>query len=76
MEIARQWMLANKLTINASKTNALVIFPKTKKSIFDYYIKYKESLIFVHPNVKNFGLNIDNKLNFKEHMKIVERKVA
>ena len=31
MEIARQWMLANKLTTNASKTKAMVISSKIKK---------------------------------------------
>ena len=76
MEIARQWMLANKLTINTSKTKAMVISPKIKKSTFDYSIKCGESLISVQQNIKYLGLIIDDKLNFKEHIKIVERKVA
>ena len=76
MEIAQKWMLANKLTINTSKTKAMVISPKMKKSMFDYSIKCGESLISVQQNIKYLGLNIDDKLNFKEHIKIVERKVA
>ena len=40
MEITRQWMLANKLTINVSKTKAMVIPPK-KKLMFDYSINSK-----------------------------------
>ena len=76
IEIARKWMLANKLTINTSKTKAMVISPKMKKSMFDYSIKCGESLISVQQNIKYLGLNIDDKLNFKEHIKIVERKVA
>ena len=47
-----------------------------KKSMFDYSIKCGESLISVQQNIKHLGLNIDDKLNFKEHIKIVERKVA
>ena len=39
MEIARKWMLANKLTINTNKTKAMVISPKMKKSMFDCSIK-------------------------------------
>ena len=47
----------------------MVIFPKMKKSMFDYSIKFGKSLISVQQNVKYFGLNVDNKLNFKEHIK-------
>ena len=52
MEMARQWMLANKLTINASKTKAIVISLKMNKSMLDYSIKCDESLISVQQNVK------------------------
>ena len=41
MEIVQQWMLANKLTISASKTKAVVIPPKIKKSMFYYSINGK-----------------------------------
>ena len=44
--------------------------------MFDYSIKCGESLISVQQNIKYLGLNIDDKLNFKEHIKIIERKVA
>ena len=67
MEIARKWMLANKLTINTNKTKAMVISPKMKKSMFDYSTKCEKSLISVRQNIKYLGLNIDDKLNFKKH---------
>ena len=41
-----------------------------------YSIKCGESLISVQQNIKYLGLNIDDKLNFKERIKIVKRKVA
>ena len=47
-----------------------------KKSMFDYSVKCGESLISVQQNVKYIGQNIDDKLTFKEHIKIVKRKVA
>ena len=62
--------------INACKTKAMVIFPKIKKSVFDYSIKCGESLISVKQNVKYIAQNIDDELNFKKRIKIVERKVA
>ena len=76
IEIVRQWMLANKSTINASKTKPMVISTKIKKLVFDYSIKCGESLISVQQNVKYFGQHVDDKLNFKEHIKVVERNVA
>ena len=44
--------------------------------MFDYSIKCGESLISVQQNVKHLGPNIDDTVNFKEHIKIVERKVT
>ena len=76
MEIAQQWMLVNKLKTNASKSKAMVISPKIKKSMFGYSFKCGESLISVQQNVKYLHLNIDHKLNFKEHIKVVKQKAA
>ena len=46
------------------------------KSMFDYSIKCGESLIFAQQNVKWLGLKIDDKLNLKKHIKIVQQKAA
>ena len=62
----------------------MVISPKIKKSMLDYSIKsidvrlfyYILSILISIQNVKYLGLNIDDKLNFKRHIKIVERKIA
>ena len=69
MEKSRQWMLANKLTVHANKTKAIVIsHPPQKKVMFEYSIKCGESLMSVRKRkVKYLALIIDDKLNFKEH---------
>ena len=54
----------------------MAISPKTKKMMFGYSIKCGESLISVQQNTKYLGLNIGDKLNFKENIDMVERKVA
>ena len=54
----------------------MVISRKMKKSTFDYSIKCGESLISVRQNIKYLGLNIDDKFNLKEHIKIVELKAV
>ena len=58
-------MVENKFTINDSKTTAMVISPKMKESMFDYYIKCGESLISVQQNIKYLDLKINNKSDFK-----------
>ena len=37
-----------------------------KQSMFDYFIKCFESLLWVLQNVKYLRLNIDDELNFKD----------
>ena len=66
MEIARQWILANKLTINAGKIKDMVISLKIKKSMFNYSINSKMwgVTISVQQNLKYLRLNIEHKLKF------------
>ena len=52
----------------------MVISTKMKKFMFNYSIKYGESLISVQQNVKYLGLHIDDKLNLKEHIKQLKEK--
>ena len=72
-------MLLNKLTIKASKTKVMVISPK-KIDVLTLLLTVKcgEALISVQLNVKYLGLNIDDtvNLNFKEHIKMDEQKIA
>ena len=52
-------------------------FSQNEKSMFNYSTKCGGlSRIPVQQNIKYLALNIDNKLNFKEHIKIVELKVV
>ena len=52
-------------------------FSQNEKSMFNYSTKCGGlSRISVQQNIKYLALNIDNKLNFKEHIKIVELKVV
>ena len=76
VEKARHWMLANKLTINTNKSNALVISHVTNKPPALMEIICGDNTISTQTSVKYLGLTIDNKLSFKQHIKCIERKIA
>ena len=76
VEIANRWMLANKLTINATNSSALVITPGAKAATQKPKISCDGLPIAVHSNVKYLGLRIDENLKFDIHFKFVERKIA
>ena len=77
IEIANLWMKANKLTINAAKSSALVITPGTKTASQKTKISCDGLPIAVNSNVKYLRLWIVTKtLNFHIRLKFVERKIA
>ena len=76
VEIANRWMLANKLTINATKSSALVITPGAMTATQKPKILCDGLPIAVNSNVKYLGLWIDENLKFDIHLKLVERKIA
>ena len=76
VEIANHWMFANKLTINATKSSALVITPGAKTATLKTKILCDGLPIAVNSNVKYLGLWIDENLKFDIHLKFVERKIA
>ena len=76
VEIANRWMKANKLTINATISSALVITPEAKTATQKPKIVRGGLPIAVNSNVKYLGLWIDENLKFDIHLKFVERKIA
>ena len=65
------WTNANNLTINPSKTYALVIFPFTNLNLF-----YNHHRIDVVGTVKYLDIILDNQLLFKQHIKMLESKLS
>ena len=72
-----EWMFANKLTLNASKSQALIISPKLRCSPVYLNLQCPAGTIKSVNNAKYLGITLDNnRLNFHEHIKITETKVA
>ena len=77
-----QWMLANSLVVNTAKTVALIITPQLHHSIPSANDKSSINFTFnnqiVQPSTsaKYLGKTIDNKLLFKQHIILLENRVA
>ena len=69
-------MSANKLTINTTKSSALVITPGAKTATQKSKILCDDLPIAVNSDVKYLGLWINENLKFDIHLKFVERKIA
>ena len=73
----RQWCCVNKLSINPSKTNIKIILPKqTNATNPHFHLTSNGSAINIVDSTKYLGVVIDNELNFKQHIKMMEGKVA
>ena len=76
VETANCGVKANKLTIHAAKSSALVETPGAKTATQKPKILCNSLSIAVNSNVKHLGLWIDKNLKFDIHLKFVERKIA
>ena len=70
------WCNANKLTINPSKSTAILISPKPNTLITNANITINNSSITISKTAKYLGVMIDSKLNFQNHIKIIESKLS
>jgi len=70
------WCNANKLTINPTKCNKLVIPPKTNSKIANFNIFVKNEVIPDTITVKYLGVIIDSNLTFEHHIKALEIKMS
>ena len=70
------WCNANKLTINPSKSTAILISPKLNTQITNVNITIDNSPITISETAKYLGVMIDSKLNFQNHLKIIESKLS
>ena len=70
------WISANKLTLNPAKSFALIVSPKSKNNSITMNLSYQQCKIEVVDCVKCLGIHLDNKLQFKQHIKMLETKLS
>ena len=70
------WLNANKLTINPTKSNILIILPKTNQPIPTVELQVRNSLIPQHTITRYLGVTIDDNLKFDHHIIDIEHKIS
>ena len=71
-----KWMNTNKLTINMTKSNILVISPKLNKLCFYNSSNYPTTSIPIINTARYLGKILDDKLLFQPHIKLLEGKLS
>ena len=69
------WLNANKITLNVTKTELVIFKPKRKKLDFEFKIKLNGKKLFQTNSVKYLGIKIDKQLNWREHINEVAIKL-
>ena len=69
------WCNKNKLTLNASKTEAMWLTGNLKLDTENFKIKIYNNEINYVDSFKYLGLHIDTKLNFNKHLSVLSSKI-
>jgi len=70
------WLNANKISLNSSKTELLLFHPKRKPINYDVKIKINGQRLYPSDSVKYLGVIFDSKLNWDSHVNFVSGKLT
>ena len=70
------WLCANKLSLNAGKTEFIIFRPSRKKIDLHITLKLRQTKLFESSKIKYLGLILDNKLNWKPHISELSKKLG
>ena len=71
-----KWLKANKISLNASKTELIIFRDPSRKFYFDLKIKVGGKKLFPCDSVKYLGILIDCHLNWNAHEKALTPKLS
>ena len=74
--LVKRWMDANKLKINTSKSQAIIINYKLRSPRCDIQLRYNSDCIQSSVKIKYLEVVIDHKLSFLPHIQNLEAKVS
>ena len=75
LQIFNEWTVANRLTINVTKTELLII-SNCKPDNSDHDIHLNNEFLKYSDTCSFLGVTLDNKLNFSNHIKSISSKLA
>ena len=76
LRILTSWLKANKISLNASKTEMIIFRNPNKPINYDLKIKLDGKIIFPSKYVKYLGILIDPHLNWSYHVKTLAPKLG
>ena len=68
------WMDANKLTVNPTKSKLIVVNPKLRVPQIQFSLLYDDTCIGNDKSLKYLGVELDQALNFLPHLTKIENK--
>ena len=76
LKMVYEWLLANKISLNCSKTE-LIIFHKRENAVrhFEYKIKLNGKKIFPSNDIKYLGIHLDSTLSGSSHIEVLSTKL-
>ena len=69
------WLNANKISLNVSKTELIMFKPRMKKVDFDLKLKLNGKRLYPTKSVKYLGIKIDESLTWNEHISDIAIKL-
>ena len=79
--LIEQWLRGNKLSLNVMKTHSMLISSKQKHKVLKYQneflkLKIQGVELEVVQNTKYLGVQVDNTLDWREHIQTISSKVS
>ena len=71
-----EWLQANRLSLNISKTHYMVFHSKRKKIVLDHSLRINSENIELATSTKFIGVILDNNLTWEKHILMIKSKVA
>ena len=76
LKLLCNWLRANKISLNAGKTELLIFHSKRKKLEYNIKIKINGQRIFPSSSVKYLGLYVDEYLEWSKHCDVLSPKLS
>lgn len=77
LEKIDEWLIQNKLSLNYSKTNYLLINKDPRKKVeSEFKLNIRDNVLNRYESVKYLGLYIDQNINWNQHIMFVNNQIA
>ena len=76
LSLIAQWLRSNKISLNADKTELVIFSPKRKQITKHLNFRISGQKIEISTRVKYLGIQIDQHLNWNEHIKNIIPKLS